>query len=499
MSASDTTPAGTADLHESRARAAFDEARAQLGAHRLDRPRRSLPLAYQAPVAPDTTAGSSPGSGRQGGPGSPAAIGALVDAQRRGEITAEDLLDQVLARVAELDPALGGIVEMDEERARRDARALDQRRRQGHALGPLHGAVMTVKDVIDVAGMATRAGSAAYLDHPDHDAPSVARLRAAGAVVLAKTATHEFALGVTTPQSRNPHAPTRIPGGSSGGSAIAVATGMGHASLGTDTRASIRVPAALSGVVGFKGRFGAVPTEGVVTLSWTMDHVAPMASTVADVALLYDVLTGEGAGLAHAAGRPVAGVRIGIPEACWRGSQPDVERAARRAVEGLAASGAVVGPASAPTSAQLDAASSVGLVISRCEAATFHRELGTDLDACWTEVADQLREAATIPAVDYLAAQRWRAELRDQLLAPFDQLDLLAMPTSPVVAPPVADFADFLMVLARNAIPWSLVGCPAISVPCGADADGLPVGLQLVGPPGREPELLAAAAAVTSV
>ena len=155
----------------------------------------------------------------------------------------------------------------------------------GRWRGPLHGIPVTVKDIIDVAGVPTRCGSAAYHDVPEVDAVGVARLRAAGAIVLAKVSTHEFALGVTTPQSRNPHDQTRIPGGSSGGSAIAVSTGMGLASLGTDTRASIRVPAALSGVVGFKPTYGSVPTGGVVPLSWTMDHVAPITSSVADAAL----------------------------------------------------------------------------------------------------------------------------------------------------------------------------------------------------------------------
>src|SRR5947208_7862884 len=168
------------------------------------------------------------------------------------------------------------------ESDRREAAVRDDEAASVAFRGPLHGIPVTVKDVIDVSGAPTRAGSAAFHRRAAVDATGVARLRAAGAIVLAKVATHEFALGVTTPQSRNPHDPTRIPGGSSGGSAIAVATGMGLASLGTDTRASIRVPAALSGVVGFKATYGTVPTDGLVPLSWTMDHVAPMAVTVGD-------------------------------------------------------------------------------------------------------------------------------------------------------------------------------------------------------------------------
>ncbi len=173
----------------------------------------------------------------------------------------------------------------------------------------------------------------------------MARLRAAGAVILAKTSTHEFALGVTNPQSRNPHDPSRIPGGSSGGSAIAVATGMGLASLGTDTRASIRVPAALSGTVGFKPTFGTVPTDGVVTLSWTMDHVAPMAASVADAALVLDALRGADApDLALAVRRPVGGLRVGLPGAAWEGAEPDVVAAVDEAIASLAAAGVELSP-----------------------------------------------------------------------------------------------------------------------------------------------------------
>ncbi|MEW6583379.1 MAG: amidase, partial [Actinomycetota bacterium] len=409
-----------------------------------------------------------------------------------GRVSARTLVEEALEAAA-AHASLGGVVELLPERARAeaDARDLEAAACPEAVRRPLHGVPVTVKDVIDVAGAVTRAGSAAYEEHPARDAEAVARLRAAGAVVLGKVATHEFALGVTTPQARNPHDPSRIPGGSSGGSAIAVATGAGLASLGTDTRASIRVPPALCGLVGFKPTYGVVPTAGVVTLSWTMDHVAPIASTVTDAALMLEALSDRYAGLSTWAGAPVDGVSVGVPEAAFAGAQPGVAAAVRRAVATLGDLGCAVREASRPDGLDLERANACGMVVSRAEAVTYHLGLGLDRDLYWEEVADQLDEAERLTAVDYLTAQRMRAELTEALAAQLAAVDVLAMPTSPVVAPPVEDFAEYLTVLSRNAIPWSLVGFPVVTVPCGVAEDDLPVGLQLVTLPGREPVLVA--------
>ncbi len=414
--------------------------------------------------------------------------------------SAVDLVEA--AQVAmESNVGLNAIVEDRTKAALEEAAVLDDERRAGLIRGPLHGVPITVKDVIDVAGVPTRAGSDAYLDFPEVDAVGVARLRAAGAVVVAKVTTHEFALGVTSPQSRNPHDPSRIPGGSSGGSAIAVSTGIGLASLGTDTRASIRVPAALSGVVGFKPTFGVVPTDGVVTLSWTMDHVAPMASSVADVALLLDALgVGVGLGMEHPlasfAGAEVTGLRIGVPSAPFAGCGPSVAESVSSAVRRLTTLGCRQVEVDRPTDIDLDESNGAGLLISRSEAAAVHRSLGLDRSLYWQEVGEQLDLADAVTAADYLDAQRIRADLATELFAVFDDVDVLAMPTSPVVAPPVDDFARYLTVLSRNAIPWSLVGFPAVSIPCGVDADGLPIGIQLVAPPGHDAVLVAVGTAL---
>ena len=422
--------------------------------------------------------GASGGTAAEGdGPVATAAAGL-----RAGRVTSVELVEESLNAVEKHDADLHAVVHLMGESALADAARLDAEAATGRWRGPLHGIPVTVKDVIDVAGVPTRAGSAAFERVPTEDAASVALLRAAGAVILAKVSTHEFALGVTTPQSRNPHDPSRIPGGSSGGSAIAVVTGMGLASLGTDTRASIRVPAALSGVVGFKPTYGTVPTAGVVPLSWTMDHVAPIAATVGDAALMLNALRPT---------RPIGAVdgrvRIGVPESTFEGAEPGVAAAVRAAIEGL---GSVVISVERPSSADLEDANAAGLIVSRCEAAAFHRALGADRSKYWDEVADQLDAAESVTAVDYLDAQRMRAELTEAMLRVFEDCDVLAMPTAPVVAPPVDDFARYLLLLSRNAIPWSLTGLPALSVPCGW-SEGLPVGLQLVAAPGREDLLVA--------
>jgi aspartyl-tRNA(Asn)/glutamyl-tRNA(Gln) amidotransferase subunit A len=404
-----------------------------------------------------------------------------------GDTTSRRLVENAIA-AAEANVNLNGVAALDPDAALDAADTADTLRAQGTSRGALHGIPITVKDVIDVAGLPTRCGSLAYLDHPTRDAVAVQRVRGSGAIVLAKATTHEFALGVTSPQSRNPYDATRIPGGSSGGSAVCVASGVGLASIGTDTRASIRVPAALSGVVGFKPTYGRIPTTGVVSLSWTMDHVAPMAASVCDAALVLDALLGGGSSLATTA--PSTAARIGVPSATFADAQPGVVGAVTVVLETLSSTGLVVEEAKRPTAEDLAVAGAAGLLVSRSEAAAFHRSLGLDRDLYWDEVAEQLALADSVAAVDYLDAQRVRALLADELKACFDSIDVLAMPTVPVVAPPVTDFADYLMVLARNAIAWSFVGFPAISIPCGM-ADGLPVGLQLVAPPGREDLLVA--------
>ncbi len=475
------------------ARETFSAARRTLAQYRPDNSFRAPAVAYRVETAHRPRFRAVPRTPRLLLEGS---IGHDQDLLRRGQISSVELVTRALAAIEARQGELNAFVTVDAEGALAAARWLDAELAAGRWRGPLHGIPVSVKDVIDVAGLPTHAGCDAYMAVPTHDASAVARLRGAGAVLLGKTTTHQFALGVTTPQSRNPHDPSRLAGGSSGGSAIAVATGMGHASLGTDTRASIRVPAALCGVVGFKPTYGSSPLDGVVTLSWTMDHLAPLARFVEDAAIVLAILLQRDDRLQEAAGAAVQGLRVGVPPASLEGAEPAVRAAFDEGLRALQEAGLTTVEVTRPSAADFDAANAAGLLISRCEAAAVHRHLHLSEKAYWQEVAEQLQEAANTTAVDYLDAQRLRAELAEAMLTAMEEVDLLAMPTTLSVAPPAEDFARFLYVLSRNAIPWSLVGFPAMSVPCGFSPEGLPTGLQLVGAPGAEELLVAAGCAL---
>lgn len=441
------------------------------------------PSAYVAP------AGHTPSAPQWEGPSMTQALSEMAAAH----LSTQALVEEAIAR-ARKAPELGAVVALDEQAVLEEAQRLDTERAAGTLRGPLHGVPITVKDIIDVAGLPTRGGSLAYYDEPVADAPAVARLRAAGALVLAKVATHEFALGVTTPQCANPLNPTRISGGSSGGSAIAVQTGVGLASLGTDTRASLRVPAALCGVVGFKPTFGRVPASGIIPLSWSIDHIGPVTRTVGDAAVLLEVLTG-GPPLSYD-GRGRQPGTIGVLPALLADADPLVAAACESALAALAGEGWRTVVIERPNLDDLGLANDLGLLISRSEASAFHRGQGTQVDLCIPEVRDQLLAGLTISASDYLDAQRQRARLNAAVLGQFARCDVVAMPTSPMVAPPKADYERYLLRLSRNTILWSLMGAPAVSVPCGPAEDGLPAGLQLAAAPGNEQALVDAGTAL---
>jgi len=483
--------AGRTNLHDtadivrgSIAASSFDDALALLAEHPPQPPRVRVAYDFTTPAGAPSDRAALPGDGGVAGAGPAGPLTSAAEALRQGTTTATELVERALAAITDRNDELVALVHVDAAGALAEAARQDELAAAGTFVGPLHGIPVTVKDVIDVGGMPTRCASATYDGRPELDAAGVQRLRDAGAIVIGKAATHEFALGVTSPQSRNPWDPSRIPGGSSGGSAAAVASGMGLGSLGTDTRASIRVPAALSGVVGFKPTYGRIPTDGVVSLSWTMDHVAPMASTVTDAALMLQVLLDDGRDLSSAP-PTVAGLRVGVARAGFADAPAALAELVDATIASLGRRGARLGVSERPAPLDLELANAAGLIVSRVEAAAAHRSLGLDLDTYWEEVGDQLRAAADVAGIDYVDAQRVRSSLAERLLAAFDDHDVIVMPTAPVVAPPVDDFAGYLMLLSRNAIPWSFVGFPAISVPCGS-VDGLPVGLQIVAAPDRE-------------
>lgn len=488
---------------ESIAVASFREAMALLQALPLPRPETAPPLELRtsgwADARRDVADGpplAVPASERSPLPATLTDAPSLAAAARdirTGSLTARELVEQSLAAAYDAE-SLGAVVAHDPVAALEAADVLDAEARSGRFRGPLHGIPVTVKDVIHAAGFPTRAGSLSYDEMPSADAASVALVRQAGAVVLAKVATHEFALGVATPQCHNPYDATRIPGGSSGGSAIAVAMGIGLASIGTDTRASLRVPAALSGVVGFKPSYGLVPTGGIVPLSWTVDQIGPIARTVEDATLVLSVLANDPS-LADVV-PSCEGLTVGVMPTALEGTEPAVAAAFEATLLVLESLGCRLVRLETPNAADLEEANALGLLISRCEAAAFHRSRCTDLSVLIPEVRDQLTFALEVPAIDYLDAQRHREILARRVGQAFTSCDIVATPTTPVVAPFRDDYERYLLLLSQNLIIWSLVGVPAVSIPCGTSPAGLPIGIQLAARAGGEATLAAAGIAL---
>jgi aspartyl-tRNA(Asn)/glutamyl-tRNA(Gln) amidotransferase subunit A len=402
---------------------------------------------------------------------------------RSGAATAAGLLDRVLESI---DPALNAFVTVDAEGAAAAARAADEELAAGRDRGPLHGVPVAVKDIIDVAGLPTGMGSAHFDGYvADRDAACVARLRAAGAVIVGKTTTHEFAYGASgdtavNGPSRNPHDPSRISGGSSGGSAVAVAAGMVPLALGTDTGGSVRIPAAFCGVAGFKPAYGAVPTEGVFPLSVSFDHVGVLAATAADCRTAYRVLTGqpEDVPARH------EGLRV-----AWIEGAPVADEVAQ-VVRGLL-------PDAPAERVELRELRRVFAAIQDSEAYEVHAERVADAPELYQPATlDRLRRAGETPGWRYVRASRERARFMEEGAGLLRRHDVLALPTVPITAPEIGR-AECALGRVQPALlsltcPWNVLGLPALSVPAGT-AGGLPVGLQLVTSPGREDLLFALA------
>jgi aspartyl-tRNA(Asn)/glutamyl-tRNA(Gln) amidotransferase subunit A len=353
---------------------------------------------------------------------------------------------------------------------------------------PLWGIPIGIKDVVDVAGMTTTGGSRVLAGAIARaDAPVVARLRAAGAVIVGKTATHEFAYGAVTPGTSNPWDTGRIPGGSSGGSAAALAAGHCLGALGTDTAGSIRIPAALCGVVGLKPRPGLVPTEGVIPLAPSFDVVGPMARTVEDVAVLWEVLRGDRLDLGDASGlRVVSAPLEALPEL-----EPEVASAYAKALDALDGVAGRVWEGDVPVFASFDAPRSAILM---WEALQVHRSHGwwPDRAGDYTEETRGylLHAEMNLSSEDVEEARAECRRLAARLVSALDGADVLVTPTLPCVAPTHAE-ADqrsagsprrpIVMKLTRIPAPVNVAGLAALSVPCGLGAGGLPIGLQLIG------------------
>lgn len=428
-----------------------------------------------------------------------------LDLMRRGQVSAAQLNAACRAAIQAKNPVLNALIE--------DTISVDDS--DGLPSGNLGGIPLVVKDLIDVAGWPTRAGSPKFFGQEPalRDAFVVDRLRYAGAKLLGKVNTHEIALGLTginlhTGAVRNPHNPERISGGSSSGSAVAVASGMAFGALGTDTGGSIRTPAALCGVVGFKPTFGRVSTRGVLPLSWNLDHVGPLARTVADAALLYSVIAGydpqdPNCVLVPPAFQPqkdISDFRVALAVGEYIAeSDPEILSALGQAAEAFAKLGAEIVEVEIPR--LREAAQANGTMVI-ADAAAFHRErLAEHPDWFGPDVRERLERGRAVSSSDYVLARRVQSELKRYFALFFDQFDVLLLPTTASVAAPIdgLDSAAYAPRLTRFTAPFNLTGLPALTVPFGFSGEGLPIGLQLVGPAWSEQVVLQAGQALEQV
>lgn len=439
-----------------------------------------------------------------------------------------ELTDSVLERIEATEPQLGAYVAVFADAARAAAAEAEREIAAGRTRGPLHGVPMGLKDLIDAAGHPTTASSRvrAHRAAAAEDSTVARRLREAGALLLGKTHTHEFAYGLTTPQTRNAWAADRVAGGSSGGSAVAVAAGGATFALGTDTGGSIRVPASLNGVVGLKPTYGLVPRHGVTPLSWSLDHVGTLTRTVPDAALVLDALAGHGAlgesgghgGGGPAAPRDLTGVRVGVPrDYYFTRVEPGVEAAVRAAIDRLAALGAQLVDVDVPLAAYVQAVQ-WGLMVP--EATAYHEEtLRSAPELYGDDVRVLLAAGQHVPASAYLRAQRARALMRQEWERLFDGaggrggtgrsartggIDVLAAPTVPSTAAlsdrstvrwPDGTEETVSDSYVRLSAPANITGFPSLTLPVGRDGAGLPIGMQLIGRPLGEATLLRAGGA----
>ena len=436
----------------------------------------------------------------------------ITEAGRRitaREITSVDLTRAYLARIERLNPRVNCYITVTGEQALAQARALDAETAAGRSRGALHGIPIALKDNIDTAGVRTTAASAVYANRvPTEDASVVQKLREAGAVLLGKLNMHEFAYGGTSAISHygpvhNPWNLDYSPGGSSGGSAAAVAARMCAAALGTDTAASVRYPAACCGVVGLKATHGLASIRGIVPMSEMHDHVGPLARSVADAAVVMTAIAGydpldpvsiraDIPRMTKSIGTDVRALRIGLPRTPFYESvDPEIDAAVRAALEVLRGLTRSVADVSLPA---VDS-----FAVLSGETYEYHAALLADpaKRALYDpETLARIMQGANIPLTQYIEARRRMILARNGVGRHFEQVDVFVTPMS--MAPPVAIAAAIAkppdeLAIIRNTLPFDVYGIPAISVPCGFTRAGLPIGLQIIGPPLGEARVLALA------
>lgn len=432
---------------------------------------------------------------------------ALLHAKKLSPV---ELTQAIVKRIEQVNPHLQAYVTLVTEQALAAAAQAEKDIMADNWRGPLHGIPIALKDLVETKGIRTTASSKVLADNiPDHTATVAEKLEAAGAILLGKTHTHEFAYGAICPATRNPWNVEYITGGSSGGSAAAVASGMAMLAIGTDTGGSIRIPSALCGTVGLKPTYGRVSRHGVIPLSWSFDHVGPITRTTVDAALMLQAIAGYDSREGASVNVPVPDYSANLKEGIkgrkigvLRGSYfelvtPEVQQRVQQATQVLSDLGAELQEVEIQT---IQEAIPLGFTAIAAEASSYHQKwLREKADLYTLDVRVLLKAGELILASDYLQAQRRRSVFTEEVLQLFKQVDLLLLPTEPCTAPKVGqELVDFgviqiptLTALIYYTAPFDVCGLPALSLPCGF-ANGLPVGLQLVGRPFDEAGVLSA-------
>jgi aspartyl-tRNA(Asn)/glutamyl-tRNA(Gln) amidotransferase subunit A len=445
-------------------------------------------------------------------------ISEAAEELKSGLITPTELLLETLERIEQQDGAIHAYVTVMRDQALKDAERAEQEMRTGLYRGPLHGIPIAIKDLIAVKGVRLTASSDVLADYvAGEDAAVIDLLRKHGAVIIGKTATFEFAYGPYCPATSNPWNLTRTTGGSSGGSAAAVAANLCLGALGTDTGGSIRIPSACCGITGLKPTYGAVSCFGVIPLSWSLDHVGPLGRSAEDCALLFDAITGYDPRDPNSVSRPPArthetltreerqgalslqGIKLGVPQDAFVDPlDPEVRLAWRGTIMVLKEAGAQVIPLEIPGTTF---ATYRGIQMP--EASLAHLEKGwlTEKTALYgASTRARLLEGREVKAVDYLSALHQRRQFASALRAAMQPVDALILPTQPMPAIPRAQMGEEIEIagakenattaMLRLTMPFNLAGLPAVSFPCGFASSGLPMGVQAVGKPFEETMVL---------
>jgi aspartyl-tRNA(Asn)/glutamyl-tRNA(Gln) amidotransferase subunit A len=441
-----------------------------------------------------------------------------ADSLRAGRVSSVDLTTTAISRL-ERHVHLRAFITVTAEQAMNQARAADRELAAGTDRGPLHGIPIALKDLFATKGVRTTGGSKIYENFvPEIDATIVARLNAAGAVSLGKLNMHELAYGITSANPhfgpvRNPWNTQHSPGGSSGGSGAAVAACIVYMAMGTDTGGSIRIPAAFCGTVGLKPTYGRVSRFGVLPLGFSLDHVGPLTRSVRDAAIVLNVIAGRDPRDPTSSRRPVVdfvpepecsirGLRIGFPENFFfERLDPDVESSVRGAIARAESLGARIMPVRLPDVAALNA---VARMILLAEASAVAEPYLAERAMFGPDVLALLDQGRLVPATDYVNAQRLRRKMRREFDQLWKQVDCLLAPTTPSAAPRIGDTTlrlggrdeDVRLATTRLVRGINALGYPALSMPCGLNAGGLPLGLQIVGPVFEEALLLRVGAAL---